>query len=250
MKVLYPGDARQFTRITSDSLNKLTRDNLIEHYKKYFVPSGELAGIVGDITPQRRRGLAGKGAGRLEGRAGRADIKLPVNPPIAEKKVYLISRPGSVQTNLTLANRAIDRTNPDYIACLVMNQVLGSGPAARLFRIIREEKGLHLRREFQLRRIASTCSISAHPCGADGSHRTGTGRPAEGIQRNSRRSGAQRRTGRRQAHAGGEFRAGPGESRGRAAALDAAARIRAARRLLGHLLGEGMAPSQPKTWRA
>src|SRR5450756_1121462 len=61
--------------------------------------------------------------------------------PIAEKKVYLISRPGSVQTSLTLANRAIERTHPDYIACMVMNQVLGSGPAARLFRIIREEKG-------------------------------------------------------------------------------------------------------------
>jgi hypothetical protein len=34
-------------------------------------------------------------------------VKLAVNPPIAEKKVYLISRPGSVQTSLTLANRAI-----------------------------------------------------------------------------------------------------------------------------------------------
>jgi zinc protease len=46
-----------------------------------------------------------------------------------------------VQTSLTLANRAISRTDPDYIACMVMNQVLGSGTAARLFRIIREEKG-------------------------------------------------------------------------------------------------------------
>ena len=70
-----------------------------------------------------------------------AKITLPMAPPIAEKKVYLISRPGSVQTSLTLANRAIERTNPDYVACMVMNQVLGSGPAARLFRIIREEKG-------------------------------------------------------------------------------------------------------------
>ena len=40
-----------------------------------------------------------------------------------------------------IANRAIERSNPDYIACMVMNQVLGAGPASRLFRIIREEKG-------------------------------------------------------------------------------------------------------------
>jgi predicted Zn-dependent peptidase len=140
MKVLYPSDARQFTRLTNDSLNKLTRENLIGHYKQFYVPSGELAGIVGDITPRDAAAALEKALGAWKG-GPVAQITLPVNPPIAEKKVYLVSRPGSVQTDLVLANRAIDRTNADYIACLVMNQVLGSGPAARLFRIIREEKG-------------------------------------------------------------------------------------------------------------
>jgi len=140
MKVLYPGDARQFTRLTADSLGKLTRETLMEHYKKYYVPSGEWAGISGDITVKDavaglEKALSGWKGGPVE------PVTLPIRPPIAEKKVYLISRPGSVQTSLTLANRAIERTNPDYIACMVMNQVLGSGPAARLFRIIREEKG-------------------------------------------------------------------------------------------------------------
>jgi zinc protease len=140
MKVLYAGDARQFTRLTAESLDKITRQRLVEHYKKYYVPSGELAGIVGDITA---RDAAAKLAKALSAWKGGPiqPLTLPINPPIAEKKVYLISRPGSVQTYLTLANRAIERTSPDYIACMVMNQVLGSGPAARLFRIIREEKG-------------------------------------------------------------------------------------------------------------
>jgi len=140
MKVLYPGDPRQFSRLTAESLGKLTRDILIEHYKTYYVPSGELAGISGDINARDavaklEKALAAWKGGPVE------PVKLPVRPPIAEKRVYLISRPGSVQTSLTLANRAIERTDPDYIACTVMNQVLGAGPAARLFRIIREEKG-------------------------------------------------------------------------------------------------------------
>jgi predicted Zn-dependent peptidase len=140
MKVLYAGDARQFTRLTAQSLDKITRAHLLEHYKKFYLPSGGLAGIVGDITA---RDAAAKLAKALSGWKGGPipPLTLPINPPIAEKKVYLISRPGSVQTYLTLANRAIERTNPDYIACVVMNQVLGSGPASRLFRIIREEKG-------------------------------------------------------------------------------------------------------------
>jgi zinc protease len=145
MKVLYPNDARRFTRITTASLDKITRENLIEQYKKYYVPSGDWAGMVGDITPRDataklEKALGSWGRDHAPGSPVEA-ISLPVDPPIAEKKVYLVSRPGSVQTELTLANRAIARTNPDYIACMVMNQVLGSGPAARLFRIIREEKG-------------------------------------------------------------------------------------------------------------
>jgi predicted Zn-dependent peptidase len=140
MKVLYPGDPRQFTRLTAESLDKITRANLLEHYKKFYVPSGELAGVVGDITASDAAAKLQKALSAWKG-GPIPPLTLPINPPIAEKKVYLISRPGSVQTYLTLANRAIERTNPDYIACMVMNQVLGSGPAARLFRIIREEKG-------------------------------------------------------------------------------------------------------------
>ena len=70
-----------------------------------------------------------------------ARVSLPLPAPIAEKKVYLIARPNSVQTYLAIANHAIDRNSPDYIECQVMNRVLGSGPSSRLFRIIREEKG-------------------------------------------------------------------------------------------------------------
>ncbi len=139
-KTLYPGDARQFTRPTLESLGRITRDDLIEHYKTYYLPAGDLAGIAGDITPQEAvtkldKALAGWKGGPVE------HLSYPTQPPIAEKKVYLVSRPNSVQTYLVIANRAINRDNPDYIACMVMNQVLGSGPASRLFRIIREEKG-------------------------------------------------------------------------------------------------------------
>jgi zinc protease len=140
LKVLYPGDARQITRATVASLAKITRENLIEHYKSYYAPSGDWAGIAGDIAPRDAVAKLEKALSTWKG-GPVAPISLPVRAPIDEKKVYLIDRPNSVQTYLVLTNRAIDRTSPDYVACMVMNQVLGSGPAARLFRIIREEKG-------------------------------------------------------------------------------------------------------------
>ncbi len=139
-RVLYAGDVRQHTRITLESVNKITRDSLMEHYKAYYRPAQSWAGIAGDITPKAAVAKLEKALGGWKGDAV-ARLTLPIQAPISEKKVYLISRPNSVQTYLMLANRAIDRPNPDYVAVQVMNMVLGASPASRLFRIIREEKG-------------------------------------------------------------------------------------------------------------
>ena len=67
MAVLYPNDARRYTRLTLESLNKITRENLVEHYKKYYVPSGELAGISGDITPASAVAKLEKAVGAWKG---------------------------------------------------------------------------------------------------------------------------------------------------------------------------------------
>ena len=79
---LYPNDARHVTRPTAESLGKITRDDLIAHYKKYFVPSGELAGVAGDITPQDavaklEKALSGWKGGPIE------RLSLPIAAPIA-----------------------------------------------------------------------------------------------------------------------------------------------------------------------
>ena len=62
-------------------------------------------------------------------------------PPPAPRKIYLIDRPGSVQTNILAGDFSLRRTDPDFPALTVMNRVLGGGPSARLFLNLREEKG-------------------------------------------------------------------------------------------------------------
>ncbi len=140
LKVLYPDDSRRYARPTVASLDKMTRNDVVEHYRKFYVPSGQWAGIAGDITPAEAVAKLEKALGGWKGGpVARVSMSLP--EPIAEKKVFLIPRPNSVQTYLMVVNRAIGRLNPDYIQCQVMNRVLGAGPSSRLFRNIREEKG-------------------------------------------------------------------------------------------------------------
>jgi zinc protease len=139
-KLMYPDDGRQYTHPTTSSLDKITRESLLEHYRTYYVPSGPWAGISGDITVKDAVAKLNKVLNGWKGGPVKP-VTVPMPGPIAEKKVYLIPRPNSVQTMLMVANRAIDRKSPDYIEVQVMNRVLGSGPSSRLFRVIREEKG-------------------------------------------------------------------------------------------------------------
>jgi predicted Zn-dependent peptidase len=138
--VLYAGDNRQFGGPTPDSLRKMTREDLVAFYKAYYRPGNSILGISGDVKPddivaRLERRLAAWAPGAA------AAPKFALGAPIPDKKIYVVNRPNSVQTYLVLANRAIDRTNPDYIVCQVLNRVLGSGPASRLFINIREEHG-------------------------------------------------------------------------------------------------------------
>ncbi len=139
-KTLYGGDGRQYTHATAEALAKMTRDDVVQFYKAWYVPAGEWAGIAGDITPADAVAKLNKALAGWKGGPAKA-LDLPMPGPIEQKKVYLIPRPNSVQTLLMVTNHAIDRMSPDYIECQVMNRVLGSGPSSRLFRIIREEKG-------------------------------------------------------------------------------------------------------------
>jgi predicted Zn-dependent peptidase len=68
-------------------------------------------------------------------------MMIPEAPSQAAARIFLIDRPGSVQTVLQLGNLGIERTNPDYFSVLLADRILGGGPAARLFMNLREDKG-------------------------------------------------------------------------------------------------------------
>jgi zinc protease len=66
---------------------------------------------------------------------------MPAPPAPSPSHIWLVHRPGSVQSNLWLGNLGIRPGNPDEFALDVMNRVLGGGANSRLFLILREQKG-------------------------------------------------------------------------------------------------------------
>lgn len=125
---------------TPDSLDALTPAILADWHDKRYAPQNTILAISGDVhasalIPKLRMWLA-------EWDRSKAAVNFVPAPPAATKaKVYLVDRPGSVQTTLLMGNLAIDRANPDYPALVVLNEILGASAASRLFLNLREEHG-------------------------------------------------------------------------------------------------------------
>ncbi|HWP44034.1 MAG TPA: pitrilysin family protein, partial [Blastocatellia bacterium] len=106
----------------------------------HYVPNNAMLAVVGDVTlkeilPKIERKFGDWKRGEVP------KVEIPKVPSQSASRIHLIDRPGSVQTVLTLGNLGIERTSPDYFSVLVMNRVVGGGPAARLFMNLREDKG-------------------------------------------------------------------------------------------------------------
>ena len=124
----------------TESIKKITSADLARFHSTYYRPNNAMLAIVGDVTLKEIMPKLEKAFGDWQ-KADVPQTKIPVAPEQATARIQLIDRPGSVQTVLQLGNLGIERKDPDYFAVLVMNQILGGGPAARLFLNLREDKG-------------------------------------------------------------------------------------------------------------
>lgn len=139
-KAVY-GDHKLHRFFPSESdLDALTTEALAQWHRERFVPQNSIMGIVGDVDTKALITKLENWAAKWK-KSG-LKVELPAGPKRhGQKRVFLIHRPGSVQTNLRMGNLAMERKNPDYYATRVLNRILGQGPASRLFLNIREEKG-------------------------------------------------------------------------------------------------------------
>lgn len=125
---------------TPESIDSLTRDALIQWHRERYRPQNAILGVAGDVRaadllPKLEKWLTGWQRSEI------AEV-WPRNPAAAAaRKIFLVDRPGSVQTTVALGNIAIDRRSPNYIPMVVMNHVIGGGASGRLFLNLREEKG-------------------------------------------------------------------------------------------------------------
>ncbi|HEU4340526.1 MAG TPA: pitrilysin family protein [Candidatus Binatia bacterium] len=125
---------------TPESIDALTPEAMMQWHRQRYLPEGSVLAFAGDVNPSELLPKLTQWLTDWHGPSGK--LAMPPHPmPPSTRRVYLVDRPNSVQTTLILGNIAIDRRSEDFVPMVVMNHLLGGGPASRLFLNLREEKG-------------------------------------------------------------------------------------------------------------
>jgi zinc protease len=140
-KVLY-GDQAYGRQLSGDekSIQAIGHDDVVKFYESYYRPNNSTLIVVGDVTMNSLKPMLERSLGDWKA-GGMTAMKLSDQKMMAKPAIYLVDKPGSAQSSVVIGQVGIDRSNPDYFAVQVMNQILGGGGAARLFMNLREDKG-------------------------------------------------------------------------------------------------------------
>ncbi|ACV63919.1 peptidase M16 domain protein [Desulfofarcimen acetoxidans DSM 771] len=121
----------------ADIIQNMTSDQIMDFYKKYYVPGNLVISVVGNIKhDQVVNALNGLMAG-LTGE--RPDKVLSLPKPFQE---IICREKDTEQVHLCFGTQGLKLTHDDIYIMQVLNTVLGGGISSRLFQEVREQRGL------------------------------------------------------------------------------------------------------------
>jgi zinc protease len=122
------------------SLARIGRADMVEHYRRYYVGRNAWLVMVGDLSLAQARRIAQRVVGALP--AGETPAALP-SPAVLAAPIEKLNEFPSSQSHVLVGQPGIARGDSDYYALYVGNYILGGGGlVSRLSNEIREKRGL------------------------------------------------------------------------------------------------------------
>jgi len=124
---------------TEESVRQMTRASLEKFHATWVKPNNATLLVVGDTTmaeiqPKLEKLFAGWKSGVVPKK------NLAAVAPLDKTTIYLIDKPGAVQSMILAGHLAPPRANPNEAAIDVMNTILGGAFTSRLNMNLREDK--------------------------------------------------------------------------------------------------------------
>ena len=140
-RVLYGAAHPYGAMTTEDSLNAITRDDVVAFVKGFLQPGRALVVVVGDVNAASVKATLDEAFAGWTAGGSRPTFDYPAVPEKRPTTIYLVDKPGAAQSTFAIGLPGPPRLTADYYAIEVMNTMLGGFFQSRLNANIREEKG-------------------------------------------------------------------------------------------------------------
>jgi predicted Zn-dependent peptidase len=125
---------------TEESVGAATTDAMRGYVESNYRPEGGGLVVVGDLDPDEVEVLAERYLSEWRG-APPAVVDFDPRPPKQERAIFVVDRPGSVQSEIRVGHVGASRSTPDYFALSIGNMLLGGTFTSRLNLNLREKNG-------------------------------------------------------------------------------------------------------------
>ncbi len=140
-KLIYGADSVHARHTEYETINRITRADLVDFHRQFFCPNNTMMAVWGDFETSDM-------IDRIEHAFEewkRKEVPLPVIPAVEYRyrsTVNQVVKNDVNQANIILGHIGGVRNDPDYFALILMNRILGRGFTSRLFRRVRSDQGL------------------------------------------------------------------------------------------------------------
>jgi predicted Zn-dependent peptidase len=124
---------------TIDTVRRIKRKDLLDYWRRMYQPQNYVVAAAGAFEPGAIEQAVGQEFGILK--RGRAARFAPVGRIPRTSQVRVWKKP-TEQTHLCMGIFAVPRTHPDRFALEMLHVILGANMSSRLFREVREKRGL------------------------------------------------------------------------------------------------------------
>jgi zinc protease len=140
-KLIYGKGSPYARQYEYDDIDKVTREDLLNFYATNYRPDETILAVWGDFKAPEMKEKVAKAFENWKA-AGPKPRVAPIPVPPSAPSVNFIEKKDVEQAFILLGHLGPKMDDPDYPAIIVLNDILGSGMSSRIFKEVREKRGL------------------------------------------------------------------------------------------------------------
>ena len=124
-----------------ETVNNISRNDVLNFYSKFVRPENMILGIVGDFDTAQMQSMVEAKFGDWQVSTPAPSLEIPLATQKYTDGIFLVDRPNLTQSSVLLGHLGGLLNNPDYPQISVLNGVI-NGFGGRLFNEVRSRQGL------------------------------------------------------------------------------------------------------------